>query len=161
MVGSSAEPRWLAPGCEGVRGAASGGLAWVTYERVEVITSVERRRRWTVAEKLRLVALSYKATGGLAQVADREGLHRSLLQRWRGQVRRGELVADRVGPGSFVPIEVHGGDAAAAVVSAAGASGGAGRALVEIELPNGCRVRVEQDIPAAALRRIIGVLVRR
>jgi hypothetical protein len=36
----------------------------VAYERVEVITSVERRRRWSAQEKLRLVAESYRAEGG-------------------------------------------------------------------------------------------------
>jgi hypothetical protein len=41
------------------------------------------------------------------------------------------------------------------------ASGPPVRGLVEIDLPNGCRVRVEHDIPAVALRRIIGVLARR
>jgi transposase-like protein len=35
----------------------------VVYERVEVITSVERRRRWSAQEKLRLVAESYQAEG--------------------------------------------------------------------------------------------------
>jgi hypothetical protein len=43
----------------------------------------------------------------------------------------------------------------------AGAPHGAVRGLVEIDLPNGCRVRFDQDISTAALRRIIGALVRR
>ena len=42
----------------------------VAYERVEVITSVERRRRWSTQEKLRLVAESYRAEGGVGVVAD-------------------------------------------------------------------------------------------
>jgi transposase len=137
----------------------------VAYERVEVITSVERRRRWSVQEKLRLVAESYKVEGGIAAVADRAGLHRSLLQRWRRQAREGMLVPDRLGPAGFVPIAIHGDEAVAAPVLPAPVAGGpsndAARGLVEIDLPNGCRVRVEHDIPAVALRRIIGVLARR
>ena len=132
----------------------------MTKERVEVITSVERRRRWSVQEKLRLVAESYQADGGIAEVAGRADLHPSLLQRWRRQARDGMLVADRPGAGGFVPVtigDVEGG----AVPPASAGSGPALRGLVEIDLPNGCRVRVEHDIPAAALRRIIGVLVRR
>ena len=120
----------------------------VAYERVEVITSVERCRRWSTQEKLWLVAESYRAEGGVGVVADQAGLHRSLLQRWRRQVRDGTLVADRFGASSFVP-------------AVAGPLHGSVRRLVEIDLPNGCRVRVEQDIPTAALRRIIGALVRR
>lgn len=126
-----------------------------------MITSVERRRYWSVAEKLRLVALSYKAAGGIAEVADRAGVHRSLLQRWRAQVRHGELVDERVGLDGFVPVAMRDDDHGAAALPAPGSSTSAPRALVEIELPNGCRLRVDPDIPAAALRRIIGVLVRR
>jgi transposase len=134
----------------------------VTYERVEIITSVERRRRWSVQEKLRLVAESYQADGGIAEVSGRADLHPSLLQRWRRQARDGTLVADRLGPGSFVPIAIGGVEGSAAPpLTAPVTSGPAVRGLVEIDLPNGCRVRVDQDIPAVALRRIIGVLVRR
>jgi transposase len=134
----------------------------VTDERVEVITSVERRRRWSVQEKLRLVAESYRAEGGIAEVAGRADLHPSLLQRWRRQAREGTLGGDRRGPGSFVPIAIGGVESNTVSPTAALiASGPAVRGLVEIDLPNGCRVRVEHDIPAVALRRIIGVLVRR
>ena len=136
----------------------------VAYERVEVITSVERRRRWSVREKLRLVVESHQAEGGVGVVADRAGVHRSLLQRWRRQVRDGTLVVDRLGASSFVPVAVDDSAAAPPVlgISAVGPPRDAAvRRLVEIDLPNGCRVRVEQDIPTAALRRIIGALVRR
>jgi transposase len=133
----------------------------VAYERVEIITSAERRRRWSAPEKLRLVAESYQAEGGIAEVAGRADLHPSLLQRWRRQARDGRLTAEP-GPRRFVPIAI--GDVASAAAPAMPgtvASGPPVRGLVEIELPNGCRVRVEQDIPAVALRRIVGVLARR
>ena len=136
----------------------------MAYERVEVITSVERRRRWTVQEKLRLVAESYRAEGGVGVVADQAGLHRSLLQRWRRQVRDGTLVADGCGASGFVPVAIDDRAAAATPTLATAMVGSphdAVRRLVEIDLPNGCRVRVEQDISTTALRRIIGALVRR
>ncbi|MFO1036182.1 MAG: transposase [Geminicoccaceae bacterium] len=133
----------------------------MAYERVEVITSAERRRRWSVQDKLRLVAESYKAAGGVSEVAGRADLHPSLLQRWRRQARDGTLLADRFGPEGFVPIAI--GDAAGtgATMTSPAQSAPPVRGLVEIDLPNGCRVRVEQDIPTVALRRIIGALVRR
>ena len=81
----------------------------MAYERVEVITSVERRRRWSVREKLRLVAESHQAEGGVGVVADRAGVHRSLLQRWRRQVRDGTLVADRTHPARTAPVGIDGG----------------------------------------------------
>jgi transposase len=136
----------------------------VAYERVEVITSVERRRRWSAQEKLRLVAESHQADCGVGVVADRAGVHRSLLQRWRRQVRDGTLVADRRGAAGFVPLAIDDSAVPAApalATAVAGAPHGAMHGLVEIDLPNGCRVRFEQDIPTAALRRIIGALVRR
>ena len=74
------------------------------------------------------------------------------------------MVVDRLGAPSFVPLAIDDGAAAvtpALVTAVAGAPHGAVRGLVEIDLPNGCRVRFEQDIPTAALRRIIGALVRR
>lgn len=133
----------------------------MAYERVEVITSVERRRRWSVQEKLRLVAESYRAAGGVGVVADRAGVHRSQLQRWRRQVRDGTLVAERQGAPSFVPLAIADSAAAGTPALVAGGPHDAGRRLVEIDLPNGCRVRFEQDIPTAALRRIISALARR
>ena len=133
----------------------------VACGRVEVITSVERRRRWSVQDKLRLVAESHQAAGGVGVVADRAGVHRSQLQRWRRQVRDGTLVAERQGAPSFVPLAIDDGAAAGAPALVAGVPHDAVRRLVEIDLPNGCRVRVEQDIPTAALRRIIGALARR
>jgi transposase-like protein len=137
----------------------------VAYERIEVITSVERRRRWSAQDKLRLVGESYRAAGGVGEVAARADLHPSLLQRWRREVREGRLAPDRLGPGSFVPIVLGTTEGAGVPISTEPVAGpphdAAVRRLVEIDLPNGCRVRVEQDIPTAALRRIIGALVRR
>ena len=117
----------------------------MAYERVEVITSVERRRRWSVQDKLRLVAESHQAAGGVGVVADRAGLHRSLLQRWRRQVRDGTLVVDGCGASGFVPVAID--DRAPVATTVVGSPHDAVRRLVEIDLPNGCRVRVEQDIP--------------
>jgi transposase len=132
----------------------------VAYERVEIVSSAERRRRWSVSEKLRLVAESHKAEGGIAEVAARADLHPSLLQRWRREARDGTLVVEP-GLGRFVPVAI--GDVGSVVapgLTAAVTGGSVVAGRVEIELPNGCRIRVEQDIPALALRRIIGVLAR-
>ena len=74
------------------------------------------------------------------------------------------MLADRFGASSFVPVAIHDSEAVATPALATAVAGplrGSVRRLVEIDLPNGCRVRVEQDIPTAALRRIIGALARR
>jgi len=134
----------------------------VADDRVEVITSVERRRRWSAAEKLRLVAESFRAEGGIAAVAGRADVHPSLLQRWRREARDGTLVADRPAADGFVPVALAGGEGGVVLPLPTPVGGQSlGRGLVEIDLPNGCRVRVGHDIPAGSLRRILGVLTRR
>src|SRR6266436_6461799 len=56
-----------------------------TYQRVEVITGRQRRRRWTAEEKARIVAESLEADANISDVARRHGLARGLLTAWRRQ----------------------------------------------------------------------------
>jgi hypothetical protein len=51
--------------------------------RVEVITSVERRRRWSAAEKVRLVEETMQPGMSVSYVARRAGVAPSLLFKWR------------------------------------------------------------------------------
>lgn len=60
-------------------------------ERVEVITSVERRRRFTDAEKLRYVAECQMPGQSVAKVAKKHGLNEGLIFGWRRAVREGRL----------------------------------------------------------------------
>ena len=48
---------------------------------VEVITSVERRRRWSRAEKERIVAAAMEPGAVASEIARAAGIERS---RWRG-----------------------------------------------------------------------------
>jgi transposase len=57
-----------------------------TYQRVEVITGRQRRRRWTVEEKARIVAESLEAKANISDVARRHGVARGLLTTWRRQL---------------------------------------------------------------------------
>src|SRR5271168_2996713 len=59
--------------------------------RGEVLTGPERRRRWSVAEKLRILAQSV-APGSSASLACRmHGISSGQLYTWRRQFRTGEL----------------------------------------------------------------------
>jgi transposase len=51
--------------------------------RVEVITSVQRRRRWTTAEKVRLVEESMQPGMSVSFVARRAGIAPSQLFAWK------------------------------------------------------------------------------
>src|ERR1700760_4290342 len=58
---------------------------------MEIITGIERRRRWSVEEKLRVVAETEQPGFGIAEIARRYEISRGLLWNWRSQVRRGVL----------------------------------------------------------------------
>jgi transposase-like protein len=68
--------------------------------RIEVITSVERRRRWSRAEKERWVGALEEPGAVAAEIARAAGVDRSLLYRWRQQ-----LAASREVP-CFVPVAI-------------------------------------------------------
>jgi len=55
--------------------------------RVEVITGVERRRRWSTDEKLAIVAESLTEGAVVSEVARRHGISPQQLFGWRAKVR--------------------------------------------------------------------------
>ena len=59
--------------------------------RVEVITSVQRRRRWPTAEKIRLVDETMQPGMSVSYVARRAGVAPSLLFNWRRRLLEGGL----------------------------------------------------------------------
>src|SRR5215208_2937692 len=72
-----------------------------SFRRVEVITGVGRRRRWTDEEKAWIVAESLDPTTTVSAVARRYGLH-SPVRAPRGQARQGarKPAGRRLGHGS-------------------------------------------------------------
>lgn len=75
---------------------------------VTVLAGPERRRRWTTAEKLRIVEESQTAEMPVAEVARRHGIHPNQLHGWRRQARLGLLGSELAGGAPtecrFVPI---------------------------------------------------------
>ena len=113
-----------------------------SFRRVEVITGVGRRRRWSEEEKARIVAESLDPATTVSAVARRYGLHASQLFTWQRQLATPvvrELPA-------FVPVVAE--DKLAPAMMA-------GR--MEIVLGPAV-VRVGADVDAAALRRVLEVL---
>src|SRR5258706_290204 len=105
--------------------------------QVEVITSVERRRRWSSAEKERLVAASLKPNAVVSALARDAGVHPSQLYKWRRQ-----LCTRQVAVSGFVPVQIM--DAAPASRSPEPVG------VIEIELAGGTRVRITGAVDAAA-----------
>ncbi len=60
--------------------------------RIEVITSVERRRRWPIAEKVRLVEEAMQPGMSVSYVARRNGVSPSLLFSWKRRMLEGGFV---------------------------------------------------------------------
>jgi transposase len=66
-------------------------------ERVEVITSVQRRRRWSAQDKQALVEEAEQAGMSISAVARKYGIHSNQLFRWRKLVQEGAFTAVRAG----------------------------------------------------------------
>ncbi|HEX6013555.1 MAG TPA: transposase [Geminicoccaceae bacterium] len=113
------------------------------FRRLEVITGVGRRRRWSDADKARIVAESLDPATTSSAVARRYGLHASQLFVWRQQLA---APAAHEAP-EFVPVVVEEGTATPAEMT--------GR--MEIALGPAV-VRVGADVDAAALRRVLEVV---
>jgi len=134
--------------------------------RVEVLGGVERRRRWSSVEKMRLLEETLVPGAKVSEVARRNGISASLLFTWRRQARAIEAPAavvprftavQIVGPGPVAEIAKPPSDEPSQ--SRAATSGRSG--LIEISLGSGRRVRVDANVDAAALARVLDVLERR
>ena len=72
--------------------------------RIEILNGRERRRRWSVEEKLRIVAESREPSASVRGVAARHDVYTDLLSTWRNLERRGRLVS--ASPTRFVPVHL-------------------------------------------------------
>jgi transposase len=130
---------------------------------VEIITGRERRRRWSVQDKVRLVAETHEPGTMIRAVAARHGVSESLLFTWRRQSREGLLARVTDHP-VFMPVQTLAPPATAAAPRdtaprpAPQARGAGPSGLIEIELGNGRHVRVGSDVNLAALRRVLAAL---
>jgi transposase len=128
------------------------------------VLGVERRRRWSKAEKARIVEETLIPGAVVSEVARRHDVAQSLLFTWRRQARA-EVPGGRDGS-ILLPVEI-GAIAApsgseAARHSRAMASGRRAKSgVIEIELGSGSRVRVDNAVDADALRRVLNVLSER
>ncbi|CAE7499763.1 unnamed protein product [Symbiodinium pilosum] len=98
--------------------------------RYEVITGVERRRRWPDEEKLTILGEVGVDGETVASVARRHDITRQHIYQWRTEMRRKGLISDR--KGLLVPVEV----AEDAVSGTSDAHSGSVD-LIEVVLTNG------------------------
>ena len=117
-------------------------------QRLEVVNT-GRRRRWSVAEKLRIVEESFQGHRQVSATACRHDISPSLLFSWRKAFRRGRDEVIGFAPALIVPDEEAPLGAAAAV----------GR--MEIVTVTGQRIMVGADVDVLALARVVAALEAR
>ena len=118
--------------------------------KIEVL-GTERRRRWSLQDKLQIVEETLQPGVTVTEVARRHGLAPSVVFTWRRLAREGRL--DDAGP-TFMPVEITPVPAQAAPVASPARRTG----LIEIVLRHGRRVRVDREVDAEALRRVLQVM---
>lgn len=74
--------------------------------RIEVVTSVQRRRRWSAAEKMRMVEETYQPEASVSQVARQHGVGPNQLFTWRRLAAQGALMATGAGE-EVIPASEH------------------------------------------------------
>ena len=125
--------------------------------RGEVLAGPERRRRWSIEEKVRILAQSVAAGSSVMLVCRMHGISSGQLYTWRRQFRTGELtgfapvmVSPAVGelPAASAPPEP------ASIIPAADQPAG----VIEVELPSGVKLRIIGAVDAAALRQVLSAL---
>ena len=133
-------------------------------KRVEIISTVARRRRWTIEEKVAILDEASQSRASIAAVADRHGISRNLIYLWRRQAREGAMAGVTMSNGgaSFVAVRVAESidkTPPQTVPQRLPASAGRRRSgLIEIGLSNGRVVKVEESIDPGILARIIAAL---
>jgi transposase len=121
----------------------------MTKTQVEVITSVQRRRRWSRAEKERIVAAAMEPSAVASEVARAAGIHSSQLFRWRQ-----ELCERAPIPAVFNPVAVT--PEPEAVSPALPERAG----VIEIEFASGGRMRISGSVDASTVAALMKALAK-
>ncbi len=111
---------------------------------------VTPRRRWSEAEKRRIVAESYQPGVSVSVVARRNDVNANLVFTWRRRFRE---------QGGFVPVVVEPDRMLPPPPDAGADASATGR--IEIALADGARVIVDREVDGAALGRVLSALARR
>jgi transposase len=119
----------------------------MTKTQVEVITSVERRRRWSRAEKERIVAPALEPGAVASEVARAAGIHTSQLFRWRRQLCERASAPPTFNPVTIVP------EAATSAPRSAESAG-----MIEVEFASGGRLRMTGPVDAVTVRAVLAAL---
>lgn len=137
----------------------------MAYQRVEVLTGLERRRAYTPAEKALLVAEAFRPGVVVKEAARRLGVHESLLYRWRRALRS---PTDLVGTPAFLPVtvaadgglepEIASRPAGPPLVASSDPPASVSPAVLEVMLPGGAQVRMQGAVDPALVVSVLKTL---
>ena len=123
--------------------------------RGEVLTGPERRRRWGLEEKLRILGQSVAPGSSASLVCRLHGISSGQLYTWRRQFRTGELTG--FAPVRLAPPVEELPSAAVPVPTLAEPDRPAG-GIIEVELPSGVKLRLTGAVDEVGLRRVLSAL---
>lgn len=138
-------------GGDGASSHTSGRMS----SRIEVVSRVSGRRRWTVEQKLAILRDAFGPDGSVRMAVERHEVGSGALYTWRRQAMSGEL-AGTVRPALPTFAEVH--QVAAPVVTPPMLSVASEAGRIGIDLPTGVRITVDAAVDAGALARVLSVL---
>ena len=125
----------------------------MTKQQVEVITSVQRRRRWSREEKERIVGAAMEPGAVASEIARAAGIHTSQLFRGRQQL------CERIqAPTTFNPVAITAEPGTAGLPSPGPLPERAG--MVEIEFATGGQMRITGPVDAATVLALIKALAK-
>ena len=135
--------------------------------RVEILNGVERRRRWSEDEKARIIEESFTPGAKVSDVARKHGVSRGLIFAWRKEARVDgfaipavpRLIPVQLATSSPLPSSVM--PAPLAQTPPPVRSTGRKAGMIEIDLGGSKRVRVDANVDADALGRVLDVLGRK
>jgi transposase len=119
--------------------------------RVEVISGVERRRRWSEEQKRAIVAESFAPGVVVSEVARRADVSPGQIYRWRQEVQ--------AAVGGFAPLLITAPDSP--IATGEGSPRFCSEPVIEVEFAGKIVVRIPGSVPATLAAAVVKALARR
>ena len=122
---------------------------------MEILTGVERRRRWSSEEKLQILREASAPGSSVGAVARRYDICRSQIYQWRRAFRSGKLRSESLAVVDFLPVEVcdDNEDEEPTVDETPSAA-----IMISIELRHGRTLRFSSNLPCHEIRRLVATM---
>ena len=121
---------------------------------MEILTGVERRRRWSSEEKLQILREASDPGSSVGAVARRHDICRSQIYQWRRAFRSGRLRSESLAVVDFLPVEVCGDDDDAPAADETPSAD----IMISIELRHGRTLRFPPTLPCHEIRRLVAAV---